>query len=392
MSQYSLMSMTNVVNPPSITLYRKTSGVFVAPMDGVVDMLVIGGHGGGATARGVARVGVTGAGAGGTGMKFNLVMRKGESLTYTVGAGGSSTAAASGSMQNGGDGGATSVIHKKADNTVIESFMVTGGQGGRTKQFGSTVATDSLAGGVGGTAAGSFDVKLQGGNGGSININSGTAAAFIGTFATGSGAINLGINYNLADGSPTRGGNIQITTVGANTCYASTGGGGVGGTGGDVVVAAGANNISMTTGGGGYGGNGVASILASAPDYTAGGADANDSSTATETPRMFTAGFSPWFLDIFGHGGTAHASTTPANALNGGGGAGTRSTNAVNTPGIFWAPGAAVGIGATAAASVNMIGLNGPGGANVTVGGTVPVPTSVGDSVWLLLFSVEIDK
>jgi len=136
----------------------------------------------------------------------------------------------------GNTGGTTSVTG------ISSPISITGGGGGNF----SAVADATVLGGTGGVASGG-KIRANGSRGGNI---SGTGTT---QHATGGGCVDL----FLLGADRTRGGDI---TVNGSGTILSTGGGGVGGRGGDFILPT-AN--SLQTSGGGAGGNAGDAVSAS---------------------------------------------------------------------------------------------------------------------------------
>lgn len=185
---------------------------------------------GGAAAMDIAPYGrATGGGGGGwsVGMRFLV---KGQAYMFTMGAGApGATLSAQRTGIAGAAGGAVTF-----SGTGVATMTANGGNGGLY-----SIAAEDLAGGVGGAASGG-DLNVQGGNGGSI-----AGLGYSGSFATGAGAVGI-------QGTGFRGGDITVSSNQSLAAFA-TGGAGVGGDGGSIIltIPIGSN---ASTGGGGAGG------------------------------------------------------------------------------------------------------------------------------------------
>lgn len=371
------LSAGSIVSNP-ILQYRifRESVEWVAPMDCVIDLMLIGGHGGGAAAVSHAStVGsvmmCTGAGAGEMAIKSGIDIVAGRSYYIAAGAGGSGATAASGSYSNspGGDGGATSF------SGIGVSVSVNGGQGGR-----SGVRASSLAGGLGGYGGSGGDLHFPGGNGGGI-VSAATAI----THPTGSGSVNL--LYGHVPG--TNGTALREYTRGGKrdsaASTAPTGGGGAGGRGGDQLGTA---TTSTTTGGGGYGGNAIDLTGALTNTSSFGGPNAIGQlpSTAIQglsSPAMFVASLIGFGIDAFG-GGNGGASAAGAVAPSGGGGCGAASAAISSKAGFMG------GMGGSYATSATITGHSGtglcaPGQSVISASTSYAANGGAGDSGWVFM-------
>lgn len=200
----------------------KTSGNIVIPAGCKYDIFAVGASGsGGSVVSGDGRA--TGGGGAGWSRDWGEVATD-TAVTVTLGAPGAGTTAASGA-QNGNDGGTTTVV-----GTGI-NISITGGK----KGLASATATAANGGDGGVASGGKFNVN--GSRGGNI------ATTATGPKATGGGSVNL---FATATANATRGGDIANSIVGSGQ---ATGGGGVGGRGGDNPTG------NSTTAGGGAGGD-----------------------------------------------------------------------------------------------------------------------------------------
>jgi hypothetical protein len=237
--------------PPGQQLFT-TSQSFVVP-GGVtqISAAAIGGGGGGSGGDGGR--GEPNQGGGGGGLAYGtFAVTPGETLTITVGAGGTSPSGGS-----GGAGGASSIARSA---TVLLSGG--GGAGGvertiNTAAGGTSTGTERAGGGIGG--AGGTGTAASGGTGGggaggySAAGGAGGAITAAGVASTGGGGGGGGGRSGTAAGNAGSGGGTGLLGAGSNgTAGASNGGGGGGGSGGT----AGATNASSPSGGGQYGGGG----------------------------------------------------------------------------------------------------------------------------------------
>jgi len=199
-----------------------------------------GGGGGGPFTGGGSQNGGGGAGGGGAGLtKFAFTVTAGETLTVTVGAGGTAGAAGS-TNSNGGNGGAglTSEI-LRSSTSLVKALGGDGGPGGQLNAGGTAVAgaftklKTTYGGGNGGAAA-------TGSAGESSNCFSGGAGG-TGTGGAGGGGGGGGASEYAAGGAGGVGG-VSTTpgTVGTAGTIGSGGGGGGGADNDSGVAAAGA--------------------------------------------------------------------------------------------------------------------------------------------------------
>lgn len=300
-----------------------SSKTFVCTATGTLDIMLVGGHASGSVSAGVGFVG--GAGAGGVAVKRARVT-KGDSFTVVIGAGGTSVSKASGVAQ-GVAGGTSSVTGPGV------SITATGGQPGEAK------TTKPANGGLGGVGTGGDDNR-QSGSGGSV-IATATASA-----ACGAGAVNvLGI-----PSEELRGGNIN-TSVGGSQ---STGGGGVGGRGGDILGSA-----SGITSGGGSGGP-----AQDAPSTVPG---VNITGELAQASPVGFGTFWSWGFDCFGGGAAGSGLAGPGGGSGALGGYGDAPKS-----GIF------AGTGASFAEVNSASGNRGPGQSVSVATGTAT--SGAGDS------------
>ena len=210
------------------------------PFDCRAYVTVIGAGASGASARNTSdnRAGAaSGGGAGGCGKSL---LRLDSSVTYyiTIGAGGTSVTGITGTAF--GVDGQKSVFADGNDPDADAIITATGGIKGIQAVAADVVATQ--AGGVGGSATGGNIWNVTGGAGGSATV-SWYEVAGIHNAAAGGGAPGI-------LGESFRGGNALLSVDGYNK-YAATGGGGVGGRGGDATLSGGHTNYAMTQGGAG---------------------------------------------------------------------------------------------------------------------------------------------
>ena len=259
-----------------------TSQLYTVPYDGLLDLLALAGAGSGALGRDY----VTGPGAGEIGISRAVRVYKDDVLIVTVGLGGSPSVLTAGLGTTGiaGNAGADTSITSSRGWSVI----VKGGQGGKVGPRGT-----QLTGALGGRGGSGAQIHIPGGNGGSI------LTTYSQAFVTGGGAPNF---RNLGADS-VRGGNITASASTLNPT--TTGGGGVGGHGGDISI----NSLSSTCGGG-YGGPG-------ANDVNAGGGPNALGKLVIASPALQVPGLAVWGLDIFGGGGQSASSPSGPGAGSG---------------------------------------------------------------------------
>ena len=362
-------------NPLLTYKILKNSQVWVAPMDCIVDILIMGGHGGGAASRtpttGTTYL-TTGAGAAETVIKLGVVLLAGQTITINIGAGGlgaiipAVTTAYQGIA--GGNGSPTQVT---GPNGLAMIAMP--GYGGLTGNGGIGAY---IPGGDGGYDGSGGDIHYAGGNGGLL------CSSIAGvTYPTGSGAPNFiyGGRPNTAqakDTSKTRGGNKGRDSLSVPST-APTGGGGSGGRGGDQL---GTTTTASFTGGGGYGGDAIDLTDTMITAASFGGPNAFGQLPATAiaglpSPAILAASLIGFGLDIYG-GGNGAATPTTGNAVNGGGGCGVASAAASSKAGFCG------GMGGTYAAAT-LTGHSGTGqcspGQSVLVTGSTSASARGGD-------------
>lgn len=256
--------------------------------------------------RSTTKYGATG-GAGGGYAEKTFAVTPGSTYTVTVGAGGAAVTRSTTGYSNGNAGGTTS---------FGAMCSATGGGAGTA----NTVSGTLPASNSGGTGSGG-DINLTGGTGGQIT-NFGSGAAFGGATGGGSSATWLGNGFS--------GGVITLTGTSDGNNMA-TGGAGVGGVGGPLVL----TNAVMpcSTGGGGAMGPGTIStqgysiygdtsltlasgaVLRYLGDsiHSAGSNGSVAASTPTETGSgggtggwVYNSGFmgtTPWYAGAFAGGG-----------------------------------------------------------------------------------------
>ncbi len=219
---------------------------------------LIGGGGSGAKSIGnTAGVSYLATGGNAGGLVVKLVrLKPGVNYVFTAGAGGAARASTT-NVQDGLAGSNSTLV--SSDSLI--SMTAFGGKGGNgtTKTDSGTWNPNPLASGTGGDAA------YNGGRGGSIvYIDPVSATVYA---ATGGGAVNL---RGVVGEAPCSGGVITMDTAGNGDRFA-TGGGGVGGRGGNITGNSG-SSINSATGGGGSGGNGAGIVDANGTQATTGGA------------------------------------------------------------------------------------------------------------------------
>lgn len=295
----------------------------VALWDGVVDVLVIGGHGSGGAFYGTNLGYLTGASAGETAVAVGIPVLRGDSIAATIGAGGLAATANSGTVRATGNNG-------NASSVVIGVRTITA-QGGRGAQYG--LAGTPLNGPAGGSGGSGGDIHVAGGDGGSILATTATQAC------AGSGAVGI----LLTPASVRSGGNVNSPGAAGSV----SGGAGVNGRGGDST---GANGYP---GGGGSGGPGQpASGIYSLPGPNAVGIIGGGS------PQSVAVMAGRWGLDVFGGGAYSNVSGGYAAGPGGGGAGVLNGTVDFADAGIFAGPGGLIVNSNTA----RIAGKFGPGG------------------------------
>jgi len=198
-----------------------TSQTWTAPKSGTIKVSCTGAGGNGGfgqgnnNAYGSGSKGSAGGGAGGFSQK-TVVVTVGDTYTVVIGAGGDNH---TNFDQESGAAGSESTF----DNATATQAIALDSNGGGGGVF-ATGDNVGAAGGAGGTGGGG-DVNYTGGAGGTASRASASAKAMV----TGGGAVNI-------KGLPTppRGGNLQAR--GTNVSPYQSGGGGVGGNGGDFAT------------------------------------------------------------------------------------------------------------------------------------------------------------
>lgn len=230
---------------PNVQRHYVSSGTFVAPRKGKIAIMAVGAGGAGATyiAGGGAYVKCSGGGAGAVAYDF-LSVNASDTFTITIGAGGVSTINNTSLAQAGVAGTSTTITGPSA-----YSLTVGGGGAGNVVDSSAT----GVAGGAGGTATGgsSSCIKYAGGRGGDISYTGGGSGNYYGS-CTGGGGVNL---FGLTAQTGTRGGDLPTapTTKSAGAGWLATGGGGIGGTGGDITYSLGSSQGASSGGGGSLG-------------------------------------------------------------------------------------------------------------------------------------------
>lgn len=240
----------------SYTSYTSGSGNYTVPA-GVtsINYLVVAGGGGGAGSYGGSVANGGGGGGAGGVLAGTLAVTPGQTIAYSVGAGGTGSADGSTAATSGG-------------NSTFSSFTATGGGRGGN---GSNAASSGGSGGGGAAdspnqtgASGTSGQGTSGGNG----TTSGAARAGGGGGATTAGATGLasgngGAGYTWINGTTYGGGG------GGGAWSSQSGGAGTGGSGGGGAGGTSGNGTAGTANTGGGGGGGGAPAGSSAA--TAGG-------------------------------------------------------------------------------------------------------------------------
>ena len=209
---------------PRILIYRRivmASAVLTLPA-GYYDVIAIGAGGSGAVVLGSSSAARATGGGGPSWARDWGSLSAPTDVTVAIGARALGVTRNTPGATNGNTGGTTTVTG------ILNPITLTGGGGGVAVE-----SATNISGGLGGVATGGV-IRANGGRGGDI-VSTNTYR-----LATGGGAVDL-----LMTGS-TRGGDITFTTGYADT---ATGGGGVGGRGGD------ASSVAVPTAGGGAGGD-----------------------------------------------------------------------------------------------------------------------------------------
>lgn len=227
--------------------YLESSGEMCVPPWIKPDLFAVGGGGSGATVQG-NDMSVNGAASGGAGGYTKTVFKaniNGETVTYTIGSGGSSIQASNSGIYNGNGGGSTSLMCR--GETIISA---NGGSGGFAVN-----GSQNIKGASGGS-----------GSGGVVNYNVGTA---------GSDGSNGGSNGGSGQGTTTRefgepDGELYCGAGGSATKRSSGTGGAGGGGGAGHGFAGNARAGSGTKYGAGGGASGYCTNSA-ASNYSGGG-------------------------------------------------------------------------------------------------------------------------
>lgn len=185
------------------------SGSFIIPANVQnISVMAVGGGGGSGTTAALGAGQVTGGGgAGAVGIMNNLAVVPGQTLTYTVGAGGAGN----------NSGGATTFTYGGT------TYTAGGGQPSPAVALNSLGIYERKAGGAGGTTTGAFTISKAGGQGGdSYRYNQGSAVVGGGGGGAGAGATggpgqpyNTLLDYNNAITSPY---NWTTSTTGTVIC------------------------------------------------------------------------------------------------------------------------------------------------------------------------------
>lgn len=198
-----------------------TSQTWTAPKSGTIKVTCTGAGGNGAygqgniNAYGSGSKSSAGGGAGGFAQK-TVVVTAGDTYTVVIGAGGDNH---TNTNQESGEAGGESTF----DNATATEAIALDSNGGGGGVF-NTGDNNGAAGGGGGTASGG-DVNYTGGAGGTTSRANASAKSMV----TGGGAVNV-----LGLATPPRGGNLIAR--GTNVSPYQSGGGGVGGNGGDFAT------------------------------------------------------------------------------------------------------------------------------------------------------------
>lgn len=312
------------------------SRAITAIYDGVVDILVIGGHGSGGVVSGGNNGFVTGASAGEAAAVFSMPVARGDNLVATIGAGGAAVTASGTARTPGNNGNDTTVVIN--GRTIIAK----GGRGALVGPSGTPLV--GPRGGYGGSGG---DIHVEGGAGGSIVATTSLQAC------AGSGAVGILLNPHTlrAGGDVNSTGNAQLA-----------GGAGVGGKGGDAG--------GTSAGYPGGGGSGGAAATATAGTLTAPGPNLLGTLAAASPAALVVALAARWGFDVFGGGGVSGVApgVAAAYAAGPGGGGGTAAGNSIYAdPGAFGGPGGML----NATAVVRAAGNFGPGGSFLNTGSGV---------------------
>lgn len=280
-----------------------TSGTYIAPETGWYVVEAIGASGGSGSGRrgaaGTSRFGGGGSGGGARTMPTLVYLTAGQSVTVTVGAGGTAGAAVTADNTNGNPGG---VGGTSSFGTFCVAYGGGGGLGG-----------DNGAGGTGGGGGGGSSAGASGGDGGAPNANSfgtGSTKSNIGQGGAGGGGFSAeyggGSGYTSVSGVPAAGGGGSLnggagggaggSISAADTASAGSNGGKSGsyangftvpgGLGGAAGIAGTANPANTSGAGDGAGGGGAyngvtvgAGTVGSAPGGGSGGGGGSTNGT-----------------------------------------------------------------------------------------------------------------
>ena len=240
----------------SVEFYNGTAWTSLSPADLTIEFLALGGGGGGGNGDSVANRRGGGGGGAGAFMAGGIVNKT--SFTVTVGAGGASGAPGA-----------------KGADSVIDSFVAVGGQGGAQFVTNAGIVVASSGGGGGGASAsadtrtGGTSIPGQGNNGGN---NFTIAANATRNGGGGGGAAVAGANA-VAGLTGAVGGNGTASSItGSPLNYAGGGGGGAGDTG-----------STGGAGGLGGGGNGAgAAVVGTAGTANTGGGGGGGANTTNQ--------------------------------------------------------------------------------------------------------------
>jgi len=248
------------------------------PQNYNIDYLIVAGGGGSGSARSGGGAGAGGAGGYRTGSSVSIT--GGQTYAITVGAGGALGAGTSGANQ-GGDGGASSII-----GTGVSVTSAGGGGGGAGLGGSGAIGRDGGSGGGGGANAGPSGLPFAGGSG-NVPSTSPVQGYDGGTTTSGSGyGSGGGGSSNSAPdggGNPAAGGpGTSNSITGSAVTYAAGGvaGNGQPGTAGGANTGDGANGSGQAYSGS-AGGSGVVILKVLTSDYTG---------TTTGSPTVTTDG------------------------------------------------------------------------------------------------------
>lgn len=317
-----------------------TSRTVVMPLAGLLDVMVIGGHGGGG---GVGGAGfISGASTGEAAFAYGIPVAAGDSAVMSIGAGGAAVTASGTTRVSGNNGGDSQLV--VGGRTIIA-------KAGRGAIASATKPVMGPRGGYGGTGG---DLHIEGGPGGSVIATTSTVAI------AGSGAVGI-LQNPPADRA---GGDINTTGAGERAA-----GAGVGGKGGSIL----GTGSSGSPSGGGSGGPGIDVLIPSSA--TVGGPNfMGQTQQASPTPLLQYAA-SQWGLDVFGGGGTSTVSGGP-----GGGAASNGST--VVAPGYM---GGACGAGQPGTTNTVPMPANGGAGGSAMASGAGSTGGSAGSAGLIVL-------